>query len=371
VDPATGSRKGLLPNSSTSISFSPDSRRLACVTERGLRIWDVASHKELGPKVEGHSGEPTHIVVSSKGFLATASDDGTIRLWDAATSRQKRQFSVDSWPRDISVSPDGRLLAASSLDDTVRLWNTTTGREIFRLAGHGDLGGKRSLGFLPDGKGLLSWGDDFYLRLWDMKTGKARLEHAIRPQGVKIPEGDDRFGKEDFLFRNGNAAMTPDGKTLIWHVGGNFHLFDTASGKETRRFPTVSDTFSNFVISADSKRLLVSSYGRFLLKEHPVFLIDLAFGTVVQQFVLPGWNSGAVAFSADGRVFAASADEPEKEIRLYEIASGKVRYTIRGFRGKVRSLAFFPDGRRLASGHADSTVLIWNLTSPAEIAKGK
>ena len=372
VDPATGVRKGLLQGSGGTLAFSQDSQRMACDYGLGLRIWDLASRKVLAPNEEGHSGEPTHIVVSAKGFLATADDQSSIRLWDPGTSRQKRLFAADNWIRDIGVSPDGKFLAASSLDDTVRLWNTDTGREIFRLAGHGQFGGKRTLGFLPDGKGLLSWGDDYYLRLWDMKTGKAQLEHAIRPQGVKIPEVDDRRRSEDFLFINGNAAMTPDAKTFIWHVGGDFHFFDTATGKETRKFPSANDVFrTNFTISPDGKRLLVSASGSIEVKRHSVSLIDLSFGKILQQFLLPGWINGPVAFSADGRVFATSVYEPQKEIRLYEIASGKVRYTIRGFRGRVRSLAFFPDGRRLASGHADSTVLIWDLTSPVEIAKGK
>jgi WD40 repeat protein len=371
LEPRTAKPKATLEGAGAGVTISADSRYLACSFGQGIRIWDLASQKELGPKHEGHSSEATQIIVSPKGFLATASDDNTVRLWDAATSRQKRHFSVDGWVRAIALSPDGKLLAASSFDDRVHLWNTATGKEIYRLAGHGRYGGKRTLGFLPDGNGLLSWGDDLYLRLWDMKNGKARFEHAIRPTGVKIPDPDQRDRKEDFLFRLGGGDMTPDGKTFIWHIDGNYYLFDVATGKETRKFPTASSIFSNSTISADSKRLLVSSNGSYETKNHLVFLIDLAYGKVLQQFPLPGSNNGPVAFSADGRVFATSVDEPQKAILLYEIASGKVRYAIRGYRGAVRSLAFFPDGSRLASGHRDSTVLIWDLNSPPEMAKGK
>ena len=106
-------------------------------------------------------------------------------------------------------------------------------------------------------------------------------------------------------------------------------------------------------------------------KNHPVFLVDLAYGKVLQQFLLPGWSSGPVAFSADGRAFATAVDEPQNEILIYEIASGKVRYAIRGFRGRTRSLAFFPDGSRLASGHGDSSVLIWDLNLAQENSNEK
>lgn len=70
-----------------------------------------------------------------------------------------------------------------------------------------------------------------------------------------------------------------------------------------------------------------------------------------------------MAFSWDGRMFATATQEPHSRILVYEIATGKVRCTIRGYRGQVRSLAFLPGDRRLASGQSDSTVLIWNLRS--------
>jgi WD40 repeat protein len=328
----------------------------------------VASRKELGPKHEGHSGDPTHIIVSSKGFLVTASDDNdnSVRIWDTATSRQKREFRVDHWVRAIALSPDGNLLAASSLEDAVHLWNTGTGREIYRLAGHGRLGGRRTLSFLPDGKGLLSFGDDLYLRLWDMKSGKARFEHAIRPQGEKIPVDPAGTGKEYLM----NHAITPDGKTFLLNLDRDCHLFDTASGKEKRKFPSVGDFSSHTTISPDSKFLLVSAYGSYPIMNHPVSLLSLSSGKVLQRLVLPGWKAGPVAFSADGRVFATSVQEPKDQILVFEVASGKVRYAIRGYRGQVRALAFLPDGLRLASGQTDSTLLIWDPTSPEGFNKG-
>ena len=74
---------------------------------------------------------------------------------------------------------------------------------------------------------------------------------------------------------------------------------------------------------------------------------------------------GPVAFSADGRMFATSSLRPNKEILLYETATGNhVRPNWRSTCGRVWSLAFFPDGRRLASGLGDGNVVIWDLSSP-------
>jgi WD40 repeat protein len=122
-------------------------------------------------------------------------------------------------------------------------------------------------------------------------------------------------------------------------------------------------------VSPDGKYLLASASGDYRVGKHTVAFVELASGTTLQRHLLPGSSAGRVAFAADGRTFAATLDGPSSEFVLFETASGKERATIRGFRGRTRSLAFFPDGRRLASAQSDSTVLIWDLSSP-EHAKG-
>jgi WD40 repeat protein len=341
---------------------------MAVAVGQGVAVWDLLARKQLGPVYEGHTSEPTRIRVSVKGWIVTATDsDHSVRIWDAASTRQRRKFAVNAWVRDIALAPDASLLAASSFDDLVHVWNPDSGREIYRLAGHGEYGGHRTLRFLPDGKGLLSWGDDFYLRLWDMKNGKARFEHAIRPTGVQIPDDTDTAsGKEEVLRmerRLGDALVTPDGQSFILDVAGRFHTFDTASGKERTSFPSANSLFDGTTLSPDGRTLLLSTYGSYQTKTHPVSLIDAGSGKVRQRHNLPGSLAGPVAFAPDGRVFATAVEEPDQQVFLYEVASGKVRHTIRGYRGRVRSLAFLPDGRRLVSGHLDSTLLIWDLTS--------
>jgi WD40 repeat protein len=265
------------------------------------------------------------------------------------------------------LSGDGGLLAASCLDDTVRLFAADNGREIYRLPGHGRYGGRRTLAFAPDSRSFLSFGDDFYLRRWDVKTGRALLEHAIRPTGIEVPDRD----ADDFAIRQqrlfflglGHALVSPDGKTFLFDIGGAYHFFDVASGKDTRTIAHEerSNSGGGMTISPNGKYFLTSQYGRSDDKTHDVFLRDWGSGEY-NKFTLPGTSAGPVAFSADGRSFAAVGTEPD-EIRIFETASGRERRRISGFRGRVTSLAFLPDGRRLASGLSDSTVLIWDLTA--------
>jgi WD40 repeat protein len=371
VDPLSGRSQGTLDSRTFGggLAVSADGRTLATTAGSGVRLWDLPSRKELTAVYEAHESDPSQIIVSPAGFLVSVGDDNTVRVWDPATGEHKRKFIVDGWVRAIGLSPDGSLLAASSFDDAVHVWDRRTGREVYCLAGHGRLGGRRVLGFLPDGRGLLSWGDDYDLRLWDMKNGKARFEHPIRPQGIKFPGKDER---RDLKFESDMsvAVLTPDAKTLVLAIGGNYHLFDAGTGKESVMFAAEDRMPGSLAVSPDSKHLLASAYGDYQTGKHQVILLDLTTGTTMQRLLLPRSGAGIVAFAPDGRSYAATLDSPDAKILLYETASGNVRGTIGGFRARVRSLAFFPDSRRLASGHGDSTVLVWDLTAPEHLHKG-
>jgi WD40 repeat protein len=69
-------------------------------------------------------------------------------------------------------------------------------------------------------------------------------------------------------------------------------------------------------------------------------------------------------------MYATAVPDPEGGILIYETASGNVRSSIRGFRGQVQALAFFPGGRLLASSLSDATVVLWDLTSLPPAEKG-
>ncbi len=370
LDTATGQQKALLKDSASiysQLAFSADGKTLAVNNHLlrsavALQLWDVSTRKRINTD-EGHTAEPQQLLVSSKGIVASAGAH-EMRAWDSVTSKSIGKIPLNNLPLAFALSPNGNLMAWMSTEDAVHVFDTTNGQEAQRLKGHGPSAGKKTLGFTPDGLGLYSFGNDFQLRLWDMKTGKLLADSPIRPHGVKFPE--DGIKMISFGISSGTSPIfSPDGKCLLIGMGEKYYLFDTASGKEMVQYDlNTRSATSKMDISPGSKYLLSRASGVSMVDQplHSLLsLTELATGKMIQRWQLPGAAAAPVAFSPDGRMFATTADETQKAILIFEIASGNIRHTIGGLPSKVASLAFFPDGKRLASGMGDSTILIWEL----------
>jgi WD40 repeat protein len=371
-NPQTGKLQGRLRRTGGHLAFSRDGKLLVA----GRQVWDLAARKELSANEEAHVGQVESVLTDVKDAVITVSGDYTVRLWDAASAKQRLVLSHGFLIRAIALSPTGKHLVTDSLDDSVCLWDLVTGRKVFQLAGHGKTGGRRAVTFTPDGKHFLSWGDDMYLRKWDVTTGKAVFEHAIRPTGVRVFTEDDDTYEREMFFNIGDGALSPDGKMFVMSAGKQNFVFDASTGKELRAFPAEGFPQVSLAISPDSKMLLASASGppvetklpggltqHSIADKHPVSLWDLSSGKLLKQFTVAEQAAGPVAFSADGKLIAEAAGYPDSRIRIWETATGREVSLIDTGRGYVRCLAFMADGKRLVTGMEDSTALIWDLTT--------
>ncbi len=119
----------------------------------------------------GHGASVTACAFSSDGDrILSASDDQTLRLWDAKTGDPLLTLKGhENRVTACAFSPDGAGILSASIDQTLRLWDAKTGHPIITLKGHEF--GVNACAFSPDGARILSASYDRTLRLWDAKTG--------------------------------------------------------------------------------------------------------------------------------------------------------------------------------------------------------
>ncbi|MEE2629160.1 MAG: hypothetical protein VX670_11925, partial [Candidatus Latescibacterota bacterium] len=106
--------------------------------------------------LSGHSNILWEVAYSPDGTtLASASHDGSIKLWDAANGQELQTLSGHNGPiSSVAYSPDGMTLASASFDGTIKLWQVGSGQELRTLSGHSDM--VFSVAYSPDGMTLAS-----------------------------------------------------------------------------------------------------------------------------------------------------------------------------------------------------------------------
>ena len=279
----------------SSVAFSPDGQRLASASDDGtVRLWNLAG-RALGEPLRGHTDSVYSVAFSPDGQrLASAGRDGTIRLWDPATGQSLgeplRPHTVTGAVLDVAFSPDGRWLASGG---GLQLWDAAGSPLGEPLRGH--TGSVNRVAFSLDGQQLASASDDNTVRLWDAVTGQSL--------------GEPLRGHTGFVL---GVAFSPDGQRLASASrDGSVRLWDLDTGQP--------------------------------------------LGEPYRGHTGP---VSSVAFSPDGRHLASAGQDGT--VRVLNIAGRPLGEPLRGHAGPVSSVAFSPDGQRLASAGQDGTVRVWD-----------
>jgi WD40 repeat protein len=316
-----------------SVAYSPDGTSIASASWDGtVKLWDART----GALVTS-LGRMYLVGNSPGGFrLANASRDGRLELRDGCSGALLATLRGAAHP--IAYSPDGTRLASASDDEKVKLWDAKSGALLATLPGHTKQVAAVVWG--PDGTRLASVSLDQTVKLWDAKSGAeiATLRGAAGP-----------------------LACSPDGTRLASGSldDSTVKLWDTKSGAEVSTLRGHSNFVTSVCYSPDGTHLTSASF------DQTVKVWDAHSGAELATLRGHPWMHSAFYSPDSTRLASASGDGT---IKLWDARICPEIATLRGHTGAVWSVVYSPDGSRLASASADGTFKIWDARTRVVLA---
>lgn len=302
------------------------------------------------PKVSGtaHFEAVKAVAFAPNGVLASASDDGAIKLWniarDVAVSPGMRRVLVAGAPIScLAWAPNGKTLASAGRDGIIRLWDVEEksarwGRVLGSLRGHSKA--VNGLAFSPDGKTLASGSDDRSLILWDVATR----------QKLRTWRESDTIAA---------LSWSPDGRRLADAVGTAIEIHEVA-GQNALKLSGSSGTINALAWSPDGNHIAGGGWDKILR------VWNASNGTITRTLNgHQGWISAVAWNAADLTLWSAAWDKTIRNWGRIETAPEQVSGPSATPNDTVLCLTFAPDGKTLVGGGLDQTLRLWDATTGA------
>lgn len=322
-----------------SLAFSPDGKTLASGSaDKTAKLWDTRTGEVLQTPVMRHANYVFAVALSPDGrTLATGSADKTARLWDIAWREDEVPLTASDTVSCVALSPDGRTLAVGTNNkNLVELWDTAARRRFKTLSR--DDWKVSSLAFSPDGGTLIVESKEKPVTLWDAATWMEKEAALQLPPGAT------------------SATFSPDGAVAaVSRQSEELRLWDLQAKRWLPRLEGAPAHLPYVAFSGD---------GKLAAADGSLKLWDWKTGRVLRTLAEQGYSS-PISISPDGKTLAAVEG---LSVTLWDTETGQQSGVLKGHSSFVRSLAFAPDGKTLATSALDKSVRLWSTETRQEVA---
>ncbi len=345
------------------------------------RLTDPQLQQMSDDKLPGvaHLDSVQSLAFNRAGDMLASGGFRTVKLWRYPRDVQRLKLAVGQPVSAVAVSPDRTLAATGAADNSIKIWDITSGELQADIAGH--VAAVTALEFTHDGAKLVSASSDKTVRVWNVADGEpiGRIDSPQPVQALTLVQappvaasanpGDEPTDEENSEAKTIQRVATGGGDKLIrlWKLPESLPAVNGEAPAGTKILATSRDGNYLVMAAADGTvRVERTATGKLVKtwKAHEAEIFAVAFAPIPET---PAESAAAADASENTQILpplVLATSAADKTIRLWNFETGELVNELRGSMTPVTSLAFQPNGKRLAAGTEDGKTTIWNLEAP-------
>ncbi|HMA53291.1 MAG TPA: WD40 repeat domain-containing protein [Acidobacteriota bacterium] len=347
--------------------------------DHAVKTWDLDSGRELRT-FYGHAEGVTAVALTPDGsrVVSGSLDDGTVRVWDAATGRAIRRLTGQERIQAVLPSRDGNSVAVGG--SPLKLWNLSANK-IRTLKGR-EAGCISELALTEDGTRIVSVGTG--VGVWDAESGTELSSMAtnfpgdlyLSPDGSAVVgvsndavymwrpldgEGPRQLFRGHFEHLGHNTTLAPDHRHLAMGCwDGSVKLFDCETGSLVGSFFGHGSSVRRIVFTPDGDRVISASM------DGTIKVWDRKGVTTTPP---KRWHEAAVdgvaAAPGGQRVFTAG----DRSVKEWQAQDGRLIRKLGEHKYGVGAMAATPDCGRLVTAGGTCDIRIWDARSGRQLCR--
>jgi RNA polymerase sigma factor (sigma-70 family) len=331
------------------VAFSPTGATLATTGGReALHFWDLATAQDRLATPDAHQAGVYAVAFPAGGrTLISGSQDRTVRIWDLATGQPTRVLPHDGWVWSLGVSANGAFLAAevATFPMSIHLWDLKAAERLHRWPIEGataESAKVRSVTLTGDGAAVIVTLADCSVRCWDLVAKKERVNGATKLEKPFDPAAAAALPPVPHTARI--TAFLKEGRTKV--------IVERIPGKSIK-------------LASGETREDYASAGTMIV------WFDSETGHVRREIEIPRSDVQHLTLSPDEQLVAAAYFSklypPARGfIRIFRLRDKREIQTIESPCAWIDALAFTPDGKQIAAGLQDSSIVLWDVKPTEE-----